>query len=333
MSMTPIGDLAQQLMLKTRSTSLTTTVSRLTQELASNQASNVAQHLGGDVSHLMDIDRDLSQLKTFDMARVEAAGRAAAMQSSLEVVQKSAEALSESLFQVSSGNSPVKTGVLAEQARGSLDTMMSALNSSFAGRSLFAGVSTDRAPLKSSEELINQLKQVAAGQTTASGVRTAVENWFNAPNGFDAVIYAGSQQSLAAFQVGASETVDLSTRADAQVFKDLLSDTALVVLAEELNVGLDAQKTMQSDARSRLVNTSDQLTESRAKIGYTEARLEEIGTRNAASRASLEQSRSALIGVDPYDTAIRLEEARFQLESLYTVTARNASLSLLNHLR
>ena len=80
------------------------------------------------------------------------------------------------------------------------------------------------------------------------------------------------------------------------------------------------------------MTSQDRLSALRADVGFAEARIEEAQTRNSAARVGLETARNQLLVADPYETAIRLEEAQFQLESLYSVTARTARLSLLNFL-
>ena len=70
-----------------------------------------------------------------------------------------------------------------------------------------------------------------------------------------------------------------------------------------------------------------------ARVGVAEARIEQAATRNNAARTSLEYSRNKLIAADPYETAAQLQTVQFQLESLYSVTVRNANLSLVNFLR
>lgn len=81
-----------------------------------------------------------------------------------------------------------------------------------------------------------------------------------------------------------------------------------------------------------LLTSQGALTAVRADLGYAESRLDESKVRLSAERASFEMSRNELLGVDPYETATRLEAVQFQLESLYTVTARLSQLSLVRYL-
>ncbi len=70
----------------------------------------------------------------------------------------------------------------------------------------------------------------------------------------------------------------------------------------------------------------------RADVGFVESRIEKVAARNAAEVTGLEFAKVALLEIDPYEAATRLEEAQFQLQSLYTVTVRMSQLSLVNFL-
>ena len=60
--------------------------------------------------------------------------------------------------------------------------------------------------------------------------------------------------------------------------------------------------------------------------------MELISARNEAEETSLEFARNSLLAADPFETATELENVQFYLQSLYTVTARNSQLNLVNFL-
>lgn len=100
MTMSSIGDLAYHLMLRTRSVTLSQNMSQLTQELASGVVADVSQHLGGDISHILDIKRDLSRLDGYETATTEAQSAADVMQASLESIQTVTEDLATAVIEV-----------------------------------------------------------------------------------------------------------------------------------------------------------------------------------------------------------------------------------------
>jgi flagellar hook-associated protein 3 FlgL len=81
-----------------------------------------------------------------------------------------------------------------------------------------------------------------------------------------------------------------------------------------------------------LITNQEDLTAVRAKVGYIEARIENAATRNESENRSLQFARGSLLGTDPYETATRLEEVQFQLQSLYAATDKTSQLSLVNFL-
>lgn len=334
MNMTSIGDLANSIMLRQRSVQLSQEISTLSQELSSGQVSDVSGRLGGDYSYLTDIDRNLAKLEGYAVSTSEAALFSGAAQTSLERLHDLSASLSSSLITFDATSTNALREHLSVSAESDIASAISALNASAGGRSLFGGIATDRAPLGSADTLMAELNTLVAGLTTASDVETAVNAWFADPAGFEAAMYEGSDIVLAPIQIGAGEEVSLALTAQDTVFRDTLRDMALVALAGDPDLGFDwaTQNDLLKTAGDGMLANQESLTGVRADLGFAEARIEEIAARNTAARSSLEYSRSALLEADPFETATRLEEAQFQLESLYTVTVRSANLSLLNFL-
>ena len=335
MNMTSLGDLAQSLVLRTRSTQLKQSMATLTEELTTGRTSDISGRLGGDYSYLADIERNLARLDGFSLSAREAAIFAGAAQTNLEKLQAMTEGLSGSLISVTSSTiDPIRSHASA-QARQDLDSALSALNAGVGGRSLFGGIATDRAPLGSADTLIAALRGAVTGQPTADAVIAAADAWFADPAGFEATLYQGSNQDLAPMQVGPGQQVTLSMRADDPTFRALLRDVALAALATDPALGFGAG--LQSDLLRKtgegLLATQDKVTGLRADLGFAEARIEEASARNASARTGLEYARGALLEADPYETATRLEDVQFQLESLYAVTVRTSKLTLVNFLR
>ena len=224
---------------------------------------------------------------------------------------------------------------MALQAREKLEGMMATLNGTVGGRSLFAGTATDVSPLADSDVLLNGLRLALAGATTATDIDQAARNWFNDPAGFQALVYQGATQNVAAVQIGSGEQVTLSLRADDRVLKDIMRHAAVAALTSDVTLALDPdlRVEVQKASAEGLLTTQGALTGLRADLGFAQEAIEISQTRSAAARLSLEQIRNTLIEADPYTTASLFEEAEFQLESLYTVMSRMSRLSLVNFLR
>ncbi len=335
MTLTAIGDLARGMTLRTRASEIKTQIETLSYEMSSGKVQDVSGHLGGDLSHLLDLDRNLARLDAYKIATSEAGLFTDVMQQSLTTFDESLGEMSASLLAFGTANQTVTHEQASVQARNELDTMFSALNTRVGGRSLYSGVATDVSPLASAETLLTALETELAGLTTMTDIRTAAEDWFNDPTGFDAVIYQGSDTPLAPMQISENERISIPITATDPAFKSALRDTALAALASEdaLAWSPTLRTSLFTQLGVDLANAKDETVKLRAEVGAAEARVEQAATRNAASRLGFEYSRNSLIAADPYQTAAQLQTVQFQLESLYSVTVRNANLSLVNFLR
>ena len=81
-----------------------------------------------------------------------------------------------------------------------------------------------------------------------------------------------------------------------------------------------------------MLQNQDQITATRADIGFAEGRISQAQSRLSAEYSSLEILRGDLVSVDPFETATELEHVQTQLEMLYTITARASRLNLMNFL-
>lgn len=335
MSMTSIGDMAQSLMLRTRSTQIKQSIATLTEELSTGQTTDITGRLGGDFSYLADIDRNLARLNGYSVAASEAALFSASSQAGLERLHDLTSGLSASLLSVSLSNlDPVKDNV-ALQAKSNLDSAISALNGSAGGRSLFAGTATDTAPLNSAQTLLDELKTVLTGLGTAPAIKQAAQDWFDDPAGFRAAMYVGADESLSPVAVGPGQQARMWMKADDPEFRDVLRNMAVTALMTDPDLGLDlaTQNELVFNSAEGLLASQDRIAGLQADLGFAQARIEEASTRNASARVGLEYARSELLEADPFETATRLQDVQFQLESLYSVTVRNARLSLLSFMK
>lgn len=335
MTLTAIGDLARGMTLRNRAVEIKNQLETLSSEMSTGQVQDISGHLGGDYSHILDLDRNLARLDAFKIATAEAGLFTDAMQQSLTTFGHSVGEVTSSLLAFGAANHAVSVEHASVQARHELDTMVSALNTRAGGRSVFSGIATDVSPLPSSDTLLAALEAELTGLTTLTDIRQAAEDWFDDPTGFDAVIYQGSDTNLSPLQVSENERVNLPITATDPAIKAALRDVAVAALASDDALDLPSQQRaiLFKELGTGLANAQDSTIRLRAEVGAAEARVDEAETRNAAARASLEYSRNALIEADPYETATRLQTIQFQLESLYSVTVRNSNLSLVNFLR
>lgn len=335
MNLTSIGDLAQHLMQRTRSTQLKNEISVLTQELSTGQVSDVTHRLGGDHAYLSDIDRNISRLDAFSVATREMTLFTAAAQENLTRLNDTAATLGANILASTPSHLESARDTNATQARADLDAVISSLNGSVAGRSIFAGTFTDETPLADAEALLGALRAVVSGLSNAEDIRQAASDWFDDPAGFRAAIYGGSENDLAPTDVGSDTSVAMPLRADHSVFRGLMRDASLAALATDPALGLnvEAQNDLLLASGESLFAVQGDLTELQAGLGLTQSQLDKSAARNESARTGLEYARNTLLEADPFETATRLEQVQFQLESLYSVTVRTSRLTLLSFMQ
>ncbi len=334
MTAVSLGDLAQSFMLRQRNTSLKQDMNRLTIELATGQVANVRQVLAGNVSYLTDIERKLAVLSGYDVATTEATHFTNSMQTVLGRLDALTQTLSSSLLIAGSTAVGASSGDLAAEARHAFESMVGSLNSNVAGRYLFAGTATDRAPLADSDTILNSLKSAMAGAATPADMMAAAQAWFDAPTGYAAVAYQGSADSLAPFTLSQMERLTLDIRATDPGIGKMLRLAAVSALADDPAFGLtvDAQADLHSMTAQDMLAAQGDITALRANVGSAEARIDRVAARHAAEVTSLNFAKTALLEIDPFESATQLEEVQFQLQSLYSVTVRMSQLNLANFL-
>ncbi|WP_204112688.1 flagellin [Shimia biformata] len=336
MNLNRIGDLAEHFVLRRQNVEMKRQLGDLTAEMASGRRSDLANPLTGDYTYLSDIERSLQLLAGFSNSTREAALLTDAMQNVLELVQTTTTELGRNTLTVA--GSQLTTGYEIASQRGVEDfrTLVSALNTTQAGRSLFGGTATGRNALAPADEILAELRAVTSGLMTPGDVVAAVDDWFHAAGGgFETVGYIGATDNLSPAQVSGDTWVNLDLRADDGRLRNVLRDTALIALASDPVVGFSTlvqTEVLKTGAEGLIANQAD-LTQMRAGVGNAQERIEHARVRNEAERTASEMARTELIAIDPYDTATRLENVQTQLESLYAVTARMSRMSLLDFLR
>ncbi|WP_293574007.1 flagellin [Phaeobacter sp.] len=328
------GDMAQHLFLRNRSIDLKSNISTLTQELSTGKTSQLTQKLGGDLTYLSDVERNLNRLESFQVANNEAALFASSAQNNITLIHDNVVNLTSDIFAVTTSPNDNTSQQISNQARVYLTESIRALNGEAAGRSLFAGKDTETTPLESFDTLMSNLVTEVTPFSTAPDIVQAVEDWFNDPTGFDAVMYQGADDPMDPVNIGPNEQVTVSLTADDEAFKQTLKSLAIASLINEPGLSLtsDVKFELLRTTGSELRESQDQLVQLQSDLGFVEGRIEETATRNGAAQTSLSIVFNELVQADPYETATRLEEAQFQLESLFSVTARTSQLSLMRFL-
>lgn len=331
MAMQSIGDLAQDFALRRQATMMTREMDRLTQEVSTGRVTDVARRLSGNLQPLADIERALVLAEAHGNAARLAGTDAAVMQTALERFQADAQGLAERALFSTPAAGAVQPDMIATEARAALASMIGALNSASAGRALFAGDRVDRAPLVSADTLLADLRAALAGTSDRASLEAALDTFFDTPGGgFATNSYRGGTSNATGYALGAGETVTLRIQADDPALRAQIKQTAMAALLDESTLPIDAgeRRALARDIGERLFSGQGGIIGLRAELGSAEARISQAESRIAAEKTSLGIARNDLVAADIFGSATALEAVQFQLETLYTITARTARLNL-----
>jgi flagellar hook-associated protein 3 FlgL len=333
MTLTTIGDLAQSMILSRRNATLKDQIQILSTEATTGLAVKTTERVKGDYVPLAGIESRLRQIEAYRLVAGETGIIANQMQVALTAVSDSASTLSSSLLAGASSHSGQRIDTLGREAEQRLQAAMSALNTRMGSRSLFAGQATEKAALTDSDTLLSALQTVVAGAISSADVVAALDDWFADPLGFQATIYQGGD-ALAPLPVGSDQEVAIDVTAADPAIRGAIRGLAMAaLLARGVLAGSDvARADLAKRAGEALASNQTDMAELGARLGTSEAAIVAATVQNDAEKSALEMARLGLLGVDPYETASRLQEAQSQLETLFSITARMSRLSLTSFL-
>jgi flagellar hook-associated protein 3 FlgL len=334
MALISLGDLAQSFVLRRQNADLKADISRMSQEMTTGQVADPGKHLSGDVSALTGIDSALARLGAYARATSDNAFFTGAMQTALSAVQDVTTDLVPSLLAVTTtGNSESMTKVSREALR-AFETAVGLYNTRLGDRALFSGDETATTPLLPADQLLAQIDTAITGALTVQDVETALDTWLAAPTGFLATAYQGGA-ALTDIPIGPGQTADISVTAADPAVRNTLKGLAMAALLQRGWFAGDPSAQAALIRRSGEVLATGETDRAllAGALGTVEGQIEAARSRNEAETSSLQIARTALLSVDPFDAAARLQEAQVQLETLYTLTARLSRLNLVDFLR
>ncbi|TCP39088.1 flagellin [Rhodovulum marinum] len=336
MSFVSIGDLSRGFAMRTQNAEIKARLSRLGEEVTTGVTANPAERLRGDFRALGAIERSLAVMDSYDLATKEAALTTDAMQTALSRLYDTGQTLSGSMLNASTMHDARTVNALGRESKERLDLTVATLNIQVGGRSLFAGAATDSAALASGADILAEVQTAIAGLTTANDVVAAIDAWFDTPGGgFETVGYIGSDNPAGPVRLNEGNSMTLDVTASDPVIRDVLKGLVAGALLSDENLfsgDLDERAELLGAAGEQLLTNTAELVSLQGEIGVAQARIETIGTENAASRQMLDLARLDMLSVDPYDAATEFQAVEAQLETVYTITARLSRLSLADYI-
>jgi len=248
---------------------------------------------------------------------------------------------------------------LKDMAKDAYDTIVSFLNSSYNGKSLFAGVDSDRAPMNSwgnadgttglsPSDVMASI--VGGGITNAADAATKlaeVDAVFNGtptdPNhAYDETFFngtpltdgLGNPNPRMTAQIDESLDINYGVQGNDPGFRDLMRGLAMLASGDPAQIGDDdAYEAWVQGAAAALGSGVNSVLNAETRTGTMQKLVEDANDRMSGKVEVLSLHISELEAVDPYEAATRLTSIQTQLQASYAVTARLMQLSYLNFMR
>jgi len=309
------------LALHTLSAAMTTNKTRMAEkahEVATGRPKDLARSLGANLQTYTNIGAEVSRNTSLSTVTAQASLKFDAQSSALERFFQPIQALTERMIAQRSAPG---------EANGAFLDMTSALNTAYAGQSLFSGTSTDRPAIGDPAALLAGAKAVfAAAADTASGVDAVLDFFRSDTGGYASSVVATLPTSGEV--VGAAFTQSRLATALDPALRTGLAGAALAAIAKDTGSGEVARSAMQT-----LTQASGEGVELRARIGTQSAHLDRAAQNFTAQAEAGVMDQKRMEGIDPYQSAVELIQLQTQAEQIYLMTARLSKLSLVNYLR
>ena len=175
MSISAFSDLAFHLLRQGQVTNTRARLEQAGQELTTGQSADVRSATGGDLSKLFSIDRSLAKLAQRNTNLTLADGRASITQAKLQNIQDVSGDTGTNLQIAVERGDMVAARTYANDAEQKLQQVVSSLNATYQGKSLFSGAAENISALASSDFLVTDIDAIISSAATPADALTAID--------------------------------------------------------------------------------------------------------------------------------------------------------------
>ena len=331
-----LSDLAASLNQARRISDTTDQLTKKSVELTSGLKADLVPASGGDGRRFFALENSLARVETYRQQIVHADAMSSAVQTQLERIEGEASVIGLDMLSAIERQDYASSVTISRSAKSSLESVVSALNSSIGGRYLFAGTESGSLAVADADQIMAGVEAAVSGLTAPADIIAAVDDYFFDPaGGFETSDYLGSSDDLPSLRVSDTEDVDVTLRADDARIRQTLYGLSLLTLGSNAAYASDttAQSAIFAEGASAALNARNDIIVAREEIGIAQETLTRAQATNQAERDTLELIRAEERGADPYRTATEVEALSQQVELLFTMTVRLSQLTLVNYLR
>jgi len=326
----------------------TNLVNKLSIEMSSGRKFDVGLDLGSRTGESVTLRSEFHFLNGIVDTNALTASRLDVSQAAMDDVLSDAQDFLSTLVALREDGG--SSDIVKADAVGSLELLISRLNTQLNGNFVFGGINADQEPIADYLDPASPNKVAADAaffaefgitqdDPTVSGITpAAMDTYLN--GAFDAMFtdpawgtnWSTASDSVLTSRISASETVDSSVSANEQAFRDLAQ--AYTLMADLGNENLDpgTYKLVLDRAIDKLGSGIAGVTSAMGKLGNVQERVSLASERLQIQTDILNSRINDLENVNPEETSVLLNTALTQLETTYAVTARMQGLSILNYI-
>ena len=323
---------------------------KLEEETVTGRHADIGVTLGAKTARTLNLHRDLQRMESLLSTNALTTQRLAASQESLGLMSEAANSILEDLLTFSGTESQDQLDLAKESFGDSISMFTAAVNTSFSGEYLFAGINSDVMPVADYLD------------DAGSAAKTAFDAAFLAHFGFDQTDpltetiteadmatflsdletsfmgadwttdwSSASDQNLSS-RISNSEVVQSSTNANADGMRKFALGAVIGYEIMNLNLTDATRKTVSDTATQYISQAITGIDAERSRLGISEARVTQANNSLEAQATILSTSINNLEAVDTNEAASRMLTLESQLSLAYTLTSRIQNLSLVNYL-
>ena len=329
-----LSDLASNGANKRQLTGLRTDLELVGQRLSTGKYSAATISRRAGTAELSGIERELGLMKTREQAAVSGQLELDAKQQSLGIIRDTTSKLGLEMKAALGGGSASTIMTVARGARDDLGTLVTALNRSVGGKSLFSGAALDTAAVADPDQILNDVVAVISGASDEASAIAAVDYYFFDPaGGFEATAYLGSGVSAPDLIVAPNTLVSNDIRADNTVIREALRNVSIVAaVATGALPGALSENVLLDEASSNQLLTTGKLIGLEQELGQKQEFINRITVQEGARRNILEFRRAEIVNSDTFEDAAIFEEITSQIEINYKIISKLSYLRLANYL-
>lgn len=327
-----------------------TEVMTLQKEIVTGRYADIGLSLGARTSNSLNLNNDVTRLKSMQASNSLVTQRLSASQLSLDLMSNSAQQMLEAFISVSGADDANRLGVARRDVEASLGSFTVAINTSSNGEYLFSGINSSKQPLDDYFGAGSSAKAAfdttflthfgyaqddpqAANITVTQMddfITNVLEPAFSGPDWN--TNWSSANDTNMSSRILTNEVVDSGVNANADGMRKFA--LAAVIGLELLGSAISSE--VRTAVNTRAIEFAGQavtgIDNKRGSLGLSENRVTKANESLSSQIKILTLHVGDIEGVDAYEASTRMQTLLAQVETSYKLTARIQQLNLMNYL-